>query len=140
MFLLQVNPVGRHLGQTWVSPKKSVRIALLTVAITGVWFGLLHSDLHNTRIFEHVRGGTADWLVVKEAVSGADAYAPVPELARKYLDWHDVKPDSPHPWPPSALLLLSPLSLVSPRTDLLCPHGDFGLCACLLGAIVREMA
>ena len=116
-----------------------MRFALLTVAKTGVCFGLPLSDLDNTPLFEHVRGGTADWLVVKEAVSGADAYAPVPELARKYLDWHDVKPDSPHPWPPSALLLLSPLSLVSPELILYVFMGVLA-CAPVNSAIVREVA
>jgi hypothetical protein len=57
-----------------------------------------------------VKGGTADWLVVTEAIRGTDVYAPVDELAEKWIDLTNVNPSTPHPRPPSAITLLLPLA------------------------------
>ncbi len=101
-----------HISQIWARQNRIVRFFVLAISVAGIWFGLLGEALQNTTIFDQIRGGTADWLVTVEAATGSDAYAPVSDLAGDHLGWLDVGPNSAHPRPPSAVLLLIPLALV----------------------------
>lgn len=87
---------------------------MLTAVIIAIWTALLGGAISNSTIFGQIRGGTADWLIVTEAVSGTDAYATASDLALEHLDWRDAGPDAPHPRPPSAITILLPLILVPP--------------------------
>jgi hypothetical protein len=57
-----------------------------------------------------IKGGVADWLVANEAIRGTDVYAPIDELADKWLGLQNVSPSTPHPRPPSAIAVLLPLA------------------------------
>ncbi|MEX0797436.1 MAG: glycosyltransferase family 87 protein [Acidimicrobiia bacterium] len=115
MFLLQLTLVDGHIGKNWARQSTIVRFSVLAISVAAIWFGLLGEALVNTTIFDQVRGGTADWLVTVEAATGSDSYAPVSDLARDHLGWLDVGPNSAHPRPPSAVLLLIPLALIPSR-------------------------
>mgnify|MGYP002621707420 FL=1 len=52
-------------------------------------------------------------MVATEAISGVDSYRDLADLANDYFGWQGVRPDAPHPRPPSTIALLVPLALVS---------------------------
>ena len=101
----------KRLTARWQRFPFLVRVTILSGLIFGAWLLLVGHALGNTPVFGYIRGGTADWLVAKEAWLGGDPYAPLDQIAEQQLGWQDMMPTDPHPRPPSALLLLGPLAL-----------------------------
>lgn len=94
-------------------PIRAVALIVLAGSIVIAWLGLLGANLSDSLLGSSVRGSVADWLVVREAVLGDDAYAPVSELVEEQIGPTEVAPDGPHPRPPSAIVILSPIGLVA---------------------------
>jgi hypothetical protein len=93
----------------------------------GLWVTVVGHTFGTDTVFGYLRGGTADWLVAKEAWLGGDPYVPLDQLAEQRLGWRDVTPTEVHPRPPSALFLLGPLALI--------PVSQVTLALAILGAV-----
>jgi hypothetical protein len=88
-------------------------MAILASIVFASWVLLLGDLLNNTMIGGHVRGGTADWFLVREAwMMGGEPYSSIASLAEKHLGWTPISQATPHPRPPSALFLLGLLGLI----------------------------
>lgn len=90
-------------------------LAALSATILALWILILGpivlTDEPEHRQFQ-VTGGISDWLVTGEAISNGSPYADVSGLADENLGWSDVRPDAPHPRPPSAIAALMPIRML----------------------------
>lgn len=114
-----MSPVIGEIGKRWGSLAPWARLTITSILVLVSWLALFSGYLAHAPLHGYVRGGSSDWLVVTEALYGTDAYKTQADLALEYFGWEGVLPDEPHPRPPSAITLLTPLSLVTGSSSLL---------------------